>query len=170
MKKRKNNPALLFASLAAMLSLCACENEETSSRSETPAPEKTLPANEKLLSRHDTQAVFTGTRHHQCRGMTRLCPDKCGNSGTLAIFEIATYNDYQRPDRYGDDPAGSYAFMLRSTAGTSDVSPAVAEIVNSLRPGDKVHLVWDHVYVSDPQASFPKRIVRKIERLRSDEE
>lgn len=132
-------------------------------------PETPPATNEKLLSHHDTKAVFTGTRHHQCPGMTRLCPDRCGDSGTLAIFEIATYNDYQRPDRYGDDPAGTYAFMLRSTTGTSDVSPTMAEIVNSLRPGDKVHLVWDHVYVSDPQASFPKRIVRKIERLRSDE-
>lgn len=174
MQKNKFISLCVPATLAVALCLCACKKEETQCKTNTAAcydsekcadsatTKKTDTANEKLLSHHDTKAVFKGKHQHQCHGMTMLCPDKCGDSGTLAVFDIASYNSYQKPDRYGDDPASQYMFMLQSTTGTSDVSPEIADLVNSLTPGDEVNLVWDHVYVSDNNANYPKRIVRKI--------
>lgn len=175
MKKNKFVFASVFALLAAALCLSSCKDEKNNdacpqhkdadSCCQSPAATPAAPAsNEKLLSHHDTQAVFKGTRQHRCRGMTMLCPDKCGDSGTLALFDIKAYNDYQQPDKYGDPKADQYVFMLASTTGTSDVSPETAELVKSLQVGDEVNLVWDHVYVSDDHGSYPKRVVRKIEK------
>ena len=36
------------------------------------------------LSIHETVAEFLGTNDHRCRGLTSLCPDECGDSGTMA--------------------------------------------------------------------------------------
>lgn len=128
---------------------------------------ETLPATraEKILSRHDTRAVFLGTREHVCLGRTALCPDRCGNSGTLAVFKIESYNAYEKFGKYGDPKTDEFDFMLRSTTGTSDVSEEIAARVKSLRTGDKVRLVWEHVYVSDETGSFPERRVREISPL-----
>lgn len=175
MKKKTEFMFLTFAGmLAAALCFSSCKDEEsqkeTSACCEKTTGCTTFPANEKLLSRHDAKAVFKGTRQHRCHGMTMLCPDKCGDSGTLAVFGITGYNDYQKADKYGDEPATEYMFMLQSTTGTSDVSPELAKLVENLKPGDEVNLVWDHVYVSDASGSFPKRIVRKIEALGTRDE
>lgn len=174
MKKNKFAFASVFALLAAAVCLSSCKDEKNNdacpqhkdadSCCQSPAAPAAPASNEKLLSHHDTQAVFKGTRQHRCRGMTMLCPDKCGDSGTLALFDIKAYNNYQQPDKYGDPKADQYVFMLASTTGTSDVSPETAELVKGLQAGDEVNLVWDHVYVSDGHGSYPKRVVRKIEK------
>ncbi len=174
MKKNKFAFASVFVLLAAAVCLSSCKDEKNNdacpqhkdadSCCQSPAAPAAPASNEKLLSHHDTQAVFKGTRQHRCRGMTMLCPDKCGDSGTLALFDIKAYNDYQQPDKYGDPKADQYVFMLASTTGTSDVSPETAELVKGLQAGDEVNLVWDHVYVSDGHGSYPKRVVRKIEK------
>ncbi len=173
MKKNKFIPASVFALIAAAACLCSCKDEKHNATGpqhcdaadccQTSATTPASASNEKLLSHHDTQAVFKGTRQHRCRGMTMLCPDKCGDSGTLALFDIKAYNDYRRPDKYGDPKADQYVFMLASTTGTGDVSPETAELVKGLQVGDEVNLVWDHIYVTDERGSFPKRVVRKIE-------
>lgn len=121
---------------------------------------------EEILAHHDTNAVFAGTQNVVCNGMTALCPNECGSSGTLAIFKIENYNNYEKRGKYGDEKAETFAFMLRSTTGTSDVSPELAELVRLLKQGEKVHLVWDHVYVSDPEkGNFPEHPIRKLEPL-----
>lgn len=170
MKKNKIIPACLVAALATLVCFSACKKEETKKCGQEAVPaccssskcDASRGAGEKLLSHHDTKAVFKGLQQRRCRGMTALCPDKCGDSGTIAVFDIAGYNDYQKPDHYGDDPAEQYVFMLESTTGASDVCPETLELVKNLRPGDEVNLVWDHVYVSDGKANYPKRVVRKI--------
>ena len=53
--------------------------------------------------------------------------------------------------------------MLLSTTGASDVPAEIAERVRALAPGDKVRLVWEHVYVTDENGSrFPERVVREL--------
>lgn len=119
-----------------------------------------------VLSRHDTNAVFAGTHEQVCMGRTMLCPDKCGGSGTVAVFKIERYNAYERNSKYGDGKAGDFAFMLEATTGESDVSPEIAAFVRSLAVGARVHLVWEHIYHTDPRGSkFPERVVRELSLL-----
>ena len=154
--------ALLALALAGTaLAACSCGNApEEKTAPEAPAkPARTA----ELLARHDTDAVFAGTREHVCRGLTALCPDRCGRSGTLAVFRVEKYNAYEKPGLYGDPQTDEFAFMLLSTTGASDVPAEIAERVRALAPGDKVRLVWEHVYVTDENGSrFPERVVREL--------
>lgn len=148
----------LLALAGTALAACSCGNAPE----ENAAPAKPARTAE-LLSRHDADAVFAGTREHVCRGLTALCPDRCGSSGTLAVFRIEKYNAYEKPGQYGDPQADEFAFMLLSTTGASDVPAEIAERVRALAPGDKVRLVWEHVYVTDENGSrFPERVVREL--------
>ena len=158
--------ATLSAIFAAAFVGACCNQRAT--ETPTPAPVAETPAatrSEEILSRHDTRAVFLGTREHVCLGRTALCPDKCGSSGTLAVFKIESYNAYEQLGKYGDPKTDEFDFMLRATTGASDVSEEIAARVKSLRQGDKVRLVWEHVYVSDETGSFPERRVREISPL-----
>lgn len=119
-----------------------------------------------VLSRHDTEAIFAGTRTQVCHGRTMLCPDKCGGSGTLAAFRIVRYNAYEQRSQYGDPRAETFEFMLEATTGKSDVAPEIAARVRSLAAGTRVRLVWEHIYHTDPRGSkFPERVVREISPL-----
>lgn len=158
-RKLRVLPALALAGTA--LAACSCGNApEEKSAPETPAkPTRTA----ELLARHDTDAVFAGTREHVCRGLTTLCPDRCGHSGTLAVFRIEKYNAYEKPGKYGDPQTDEFVFMLRSTTGGSDVPAEIAERVRALAPGHEVRLVWEHLYVTDENGSrFPERVVREL--------
>lgn len=108
----------------------------------------------KTLSTHDTKAVYKGKK--------ALNED----SGTMAVFDIVSYNEYIPASEYADPQADECSFMMDSD-DESVMNPAVAEMINSLEPGDTVTLEWDQVYVTDPQTkvSFPKRMIRKIERF-----
>lgn len=149
--------SVLFASVYAD----SMATPSSPSAPETAAPKSTY----EVLSRHDTEAVFSGTREHRCMGRTTLCPDRCGHSGTLAAFKIESYNAYEKPGKYGDPKTSEFLFMLKSSTGKSDVSKDIADLVRQLKPGEKVHLVWEHIYVSDPNGGhYPKRVVRKLEK------
>jgi len=157
---------LIVAAVSALFVACASTDNEAKAQSNEPSlkTEKTRERTEEILSRHDTNAVFTGTQEVVCNGLTALCPNECGSSGTLAVFKIESYNDYQKLGKYGDEKAETFTVMLRSTTGTSDVSPEIAERIRALNAGDKVHLVWEHVYVSEPDGgNFPARPIRKLE-------
>lgn len=116
----------------------------------------------KLLSRHDTNAVFAGTREHVCMGRSMLCPDRCGHSGTLAVFNIERYNNYDAPDKYGDPQTNEFVCMLKPE-GSAEVPKEILEQIRTLKPGDKVRLIWDHIYVSDDSGAFPERPIRFLQ-------
>ena len=48
------------------------------------------------LGRHETVAGFQGVSEHTCRGMTALCPDRCGHSGRMATFKIIEYIQFDK--------------------------------------------------------------------------
>ncbi|MBR6797264.1 MAG: hypothetical protein IKM45_01060 [Opitutales bacterium] len=168
------SPALIsgiFAA-AAIATACAPVSSKPARTAETapqaqeelvPAPAEKTGAKVEVLSRHDTNAVFQGARRHVCMGRTMLCPDRCGHSGTLAVFKIENYNKYEQLGKYGDPQTEEFVFMLKSTTGKSDVPPALAEKIAALKPGDKVRLVWEHVYISDENGSRPERPIRVLE-------
>jgi hypothetical protein len=117
----------------------------------------------KLLSSHDTNAIFAGTRKHLCMGRSMLCPDRCGHSGTLAVFKIESYNDYTCPGKYGDPKTDEFCCLL-PTGGSTEISEEFVRKIQSLKPGTPVHLKWEHIYVSDPNGGqYPERPIRVLE-------
>ena len=123
-----------------------------------PAPEK-----RELLSSHATVAKFIGIKDHRCMGRTSLCPDRCGDSGKLATFEIIEYLDYQKPGEYGDPKQTTFHVLIRDNQGSAKIPDEILFIIDSLKPDAKVKLAWRHDYVTKDQASFPERPITKIE-------
>lgn len=122
------------------------------------------PEKVELLARHETVAEFVGTSEHRCMGMTMLCPDKCGHSGTIATFKIIEYTRYEKPGKYGDPKAERFIVMLENNLGERKVSAAVRKRIAALKPGDKVDLAWDHEYVTRGGSSAPERPIRKVQK------
>jgi hypothetical protein len=129
------------------------------------AVEKKLIPEEKreLLSSHDTTAVFRGIREHECLGLTSLCPDRCGHSGKLATFEIVEYRHYAKPGQYGDPKQESFQLLIEDNTGHRKVSDAIHAAILALKQGDKVHLKWNHDYVTKDRSSFPERVIVTLE-------
>lgn len=159
-------PLVLTGFFAALALGACCSQSECASTPEapsTPAVATSEPGESyELLSRHDTAAVFSGTREHKCMGRSMLCPDQCGHSGTLAVFRIEKYNAYEKPGKYGDPQTAEFMIMLNSTTGETEVPPAIAEKIRSLQPGEKVRLVWEHIYVTNDSGQFPRRVIREL--------
>lgn len=119
----------------------------------------------KLLSSHETIAVFNGTQFHKCRHMTSLCPDKCTHAGSVAVFKIKEYLDYQKPGKYGDSKATLFQTMIEDQLGTQKVSQRILDTIKSLKKGDTVKLSWNHNYVTKGGASYPVRAITLLESL-----
>jgi hypothetical protein len=118
-----------------------------------------------LLSRHDTVAEFAGTRQHRCMGLTTLCPDRCGHSGTMATFKIRHYLDYQKPGEYGDPRQEEYLVLVSDNTGKAKIPQATAAAIQALQQGDRVRLVWQHDYVTNDGGSYPERTIIGLETL-----
>jgi hypothetical protein len=117
------------------------------------------------LARHETVAEFCGTSYHQCMGLTSLCPDKCGQSGTMASFKITKYLSYEKLGEYGDPKCEQYVFMLEDNMKRPKVSPAIQATVASLKKGDLVFLSWHHDYVTVGGSSGPERPLIKLQKI-----
>jgi hypothetical protein len=135
------------------------------------AVEKKLMPKEKreLLSAHETTARFTGLKDHQCMGRTSMCPDRCGDSGKLAVFEIIEYLNYRKPGKYGDPKQERFQILIEDNMKNLKVSPGIRDAILALQPGDSVHLEWNHDYVSKDGSSFPERVIVKLEPLAGEE-
>ncbi len=143
---------LALALLSATAGITACKTAET------------VPVKSELLSRHETVAEFVGTTNHRCMGMTSLCPDECGHSGTLATFRIIRYTKYEKPGKYGDPKTERFVVMVENNLGESKLSSALRKRIAALKPGDEVDLAWDHNYVTRGGSSAPERPIRKLKR------
>jgi hypothetical protein len=130
------------------------------------AVEKKLKPQEKreLLSAHDTIARFTGLKDHRCMGRTSLCPDQCGHSGKLATFEIVKYLNYEKPGKFGDPKQESFMVLIEDNMGNVKVPSAIRDTILALKPGDSVHLKWNHDYVTRDRVSSPERPITLLEK------
>ncbi len=131
------------------------------------AVEKKLAPQEKreLLSSHDTTAIFRGSRVHTCLGRTSLCPDRCGHSGKLATFEIIEYRHYEKPGKYGDPKQKRFQLLIEDNMGKRKVSDEIHAAIDALKDGGKVHLKWNHDYVTKHRSSSPERTITLLEKL-----
>lgn len=122
-----------------------------------------------LLSSHDTVAKFVGVKDHQCRGLTSLCPDRCGDSGSLATFEIVKYLRYEKPGEYGDPKQEQFQVLIENNMKQSKVPDAIRDAIVDLKPGDLVRLTWNHDYVTREGSKFPERPITKVEPLTKEQ-
>ena len=118
-----------------------------------------------LLSSHDTEATFVGIKDHVCRGLTALCPDKCGESGKLATFKIVKYLDYKKPGEYGDPKQEEFMVLIEDNLKNPKVPAAIRDAVLALKPGAQVHLKWNHDYVTKEGTSSPERPIVELKPL-----
>lgn len=161
--------------MAICSSSCTPAQPSDVAEAETPPPAQKVhqtPSKEdeqahyEVLSRHDTNATFSGMRDHICMGRSMLCPDQCGHSGTLAVFKIKNYNAYEKLSKYGDPKTEEFVVMLKSKNGESTLSDDLIRKISALNVGDEVHLAWEHIYVTDSHGSqFPERKIRIVEKL-----
>lgn len=140
----------------------------------TTAAESTVPVNDgkkiALLSSHMTLSTFDGLKDHTCRGLTALCPDKCGESGKLASFAITKYLKYSKPGEYGDPEQKNFQIMYENTLGESKLNPENKELIASMKPGDVVLLCWNHNYITDENgSSYPERTITVLKKLTEEE-
>ena len=131
------------------------------------AVEKKLAAKDKpavkqeraLLASHDTEATFVGLKDHRCMGLTSLCPDQCGDSGKLATFKIVKYLEYKKLGEYGDPKQEEFMVLIEDNRKRPKVPAATRDAVLALQPGERVHLKWNHDYVTQEGSKFPERPV-----------
>ena len=117
------------------------------------------------LALHETVAEFRGTNYHRCAGLTSLCPDKCGESGTLATFRIVNYVTYEKLGEYGDPKCDEFAFLVEDNMKHPKVPADIWATVNSLKPGNMVLLSWKHDYVTSEGGSAPERPLTRLEKI-----
>ena len=117
------------------------------------------------LARHATVAEFEGVSYHRCMGLTALCPDQCGESGSFATFKIIKYVKYEKLGEYGDPKCEQFMFLVEDNMKHPKVPAAIRDAVNALKKGDRVLLSWDHDYVTVNGSSGPERPVTKLEKL-----
>ena len=122
-----------------------------------------------LLSEHETVAQFTGVAFQKCRGLTSLCPDKCGNSGDVASFKILGYVLYKKTGEYGDPLQESFMFQVEDNMKNPKVTPELRATVTGLTKDDYVLLSWKHDYVTKDGSSSPERPVTKVSKITKEE-
>jgi hypothetical protein len=129
------------------------------------AAEPNQPENEKRqrLANHETLAVFDGVEFRLCRGLTSLCPEKCGDSGEYATFTIKKYLKYEKVGQYGDPEQESFLIQVSDFDKRAKGDPKIVKTVQGLKKGDFVLLSWHHDYVTRDGASFPERPIVKLE-------
>ncbi len=144
--------------MTALLTFIACATKKQEE------PKRTL------LSKHQTIAVLKEVKEHKCLGRTSLCPDKCGHSGKVAVFEIKEYLGYKKLDRWGSDKQKQFFVQLSGFRQGSDRKPdkKTIDAINKLKVGDTVLLSWDHNRVETSSMSRGERKITKLEKKTAD--
>ncbi len=119
-----------------------------------------------LLSSHKTVARFDGLQKTRCRGLTSLCPDRCGHSGSLAVFTILRYRAYEKTGEYGDPEQKQFHVLVEDNMGDEKIPAAIRDAIKALKPGDIVELDWNHDYVTNNNGSYPERPIVRIEKTK----
>ena len=126
-----------------------------------------------LLADHQTIAKLKEVKFRRCMGLTSLCPDRCGQSGNFADFDIVTYLKYTKLGEYGDPKTTNFMIQIDDNMKNMKVSKELAETARALKPGDTVLLSWRHDYVTRKEeggeSKFPDRPVTKLEKITKEE-
>ena len=121
----------------------------------------------KILSKHITISTYEGAQFRRCRGLTGRCPENCGNSGEFARFTINEYLTYEKPGKYGDPKQKQYLIQISDFHKKPKGDADILKVIKGITKGDKVHLAWNHYYVTRKGSSFPERVVKELKKLES---
>ena len=116
---------------------------------------------EELLSRHDVVAKFSHIQHIPCRFRTSLCPDHCDHATDVAVFDVIKYINYEKHGEYGDEKQEQIFVDVKKEIYKQDAS--IAALAKTLKKGQKVKLVYDHIYLTKDNGSYPVRPCTKLE-------
>ena len=117
-----------------------------------------------VLSHHDAICEFTGIQHIPCRFRTALCPDRCDHASDVAMFKVLEYKNYELKGKYGDEKQERWFIGLKEQDDDEGAqTKEVIDKIKALKPGQKVKLWWDHIYVTDENGQHPERPVKLIE-------
>jgi hypothetical protein len=165
------NPHLSLLSRRRWIGLCAFSAVAGPLLALTPRLARAADPKDKreLLAKNQTIAEFQGVAYQQCRGLTSLCPDKCGGSGDFASFRIVKYVAYEKPGEYGDTKQTEYAFQVIDNMKNLKVPKAISDTVAALKKGDYVILDWNHDYVTKDGSSSPERPIVKLEKVTKEQ-
>ncbi len=122
-----------------------------------------------LLSKHETVATFGGFEDRPCRHLTSRCPDRCGHGGTLAVFPIIKYLNYEKPGEYGDEKKAKFYVRPDRVEEASGLTTERKAVLESLKSGDYVLLSWNHDYVHTKGCSSPQRPINKLVKISKEE-
>ena len=147
------------------LLLVLCVVSSTLSVLAQDAPKKAPDERRELLANHETLAVFEGVDYRLCRGLTGLCPERCGSSGEFASFVIKKYLKYEKLGQYGDPEQQNFSIQISDFHKQPKGEPKILETVKGLKKGDYVLLSWHHDYVTKQGTSSPERPLVKLEKL-----
>jgi hypothetical protein len=128
---------------------------------------KVVEIERQVLAYHDTIATFSGIKHQRCMHMTSLCPDQCNHGGDYAVFTIIEYLKHEKPGQYGEDKMPQY--HLKLVKSDASLQPFL-KTIESLQLNDKVHLIWQHDYVTrqydgNGTSKSPERPPKLIEKM-----
>ncbi len=98
-----------------------------------------------FTSTHIFTAKYDGTDFHKCKGMTSLCPDKCGESGNVANFKVVEYKDFVVNGQGGSEKLDSYQ-VLASDFNKKDLDKPYVATIKNLKKGDEVTIDVEFVY------------------------
>lgn len=96
--------------------------------------------------------------------LTSQCPDNCNHPRKWHIFNVDEYIYYSKPGQYGDEEQKQFALQLEPVETRTGHAAGTYELAAQLQPGDKVELVWDHIYVTNDGSKFPIRRVKALQR------
>ena len=155
-----------FIHIAVCLVCCTHSvGAEARDKNPDPKPVENVGEKRKLLSKHETMAVFLGFKELKCMHRTAFCPDRCTHGGTLASFKINSYINYEKPGKYGDPKQKIYHVKTEDNQGNRRVTAKMLKLLKSLKVGDAVRLSWNHDYVTKDRVSSPERPIILLEKV-----
>jgi phosphoribosyl-ATP pyrophosphohydrolase len=93
-------------------------------------PQQQVQETYKVLSTHQTDAVFKGTVERPCRFKTAECPDRCNHGGVAAQFTITRYLSYKKPGKYGDPKTKEFSIMLKSPEMSKEMMERIKKLLD----------------------------------------
>ena len=118
---------------------------------------------EEILYHHDVVAEFSHIEHIPCRFRTELCPDKCDHATDVAVFNVIKYNKYEINGKYGDEKQEQIFVDVKKPIYGQD--PSIAKLALELQKGQKVHLIYDHIYITENNTQYPVRPCVELEKI-----
>jgi hypothetical protein len=128
-----------------------------------------MPRSFEVLAKNKTTAEFIGIHHVQCRLIGPKCPNNCHHAHDAARFKILSYEQYEKPGKYGDEKVEMLEVNLSEDPLAPQMDKQEVKIITQIKtlsPGQKVKLSWEHIYVTDETNSkYPERTIRSLESI-----